>query len=81
MAGKKSIYIKDQIQKCNRQILRLEDQLANMPESGILSTTVDNTTVRYSSAELINQLNYWKRKLAKLTGARPMASTIYLGGR
>ena len=54
----------------------LETALQN--NAGVVSVTVDGTTVRYDRAQAMKELDYWRRRAARQQGRRPRVSSISL---
>ena len=61
-----------------KMIEALETALAT--NAGVVSVSVDGTTVQYDRATAMEELRYWKREDAKATGRKPKLSSINLGG-
>lgn len=59
-----------------QMVAKLRDVLA--ANAGVKQLTVDGNTVQYD--DLLNQLTFWERKVARESGSRPRASQIKLSG-
>ena len=45
---------------------------------GVVQTTIAGTTVEVNRSQLLKELDYWQRKVARADGTRPLAPTIKL---
>lgn len=57
---------------------KLESALAE--NVGVVSVSVDGTSVRYDRAQAMEELKFWRRRLARESGRRPIVGQINLGG-
>lgn len=64
--------------QAEKMITILETALAN--NAGVVSVSIDGTTVQYDRAQALEELQYWERRAGKAAGRRPKVSSINLGG-
>jgi len=58
-------------------VATLESELST--GAAIVSIAVDGTTVRYDRRQALEELKYWRNRLASLNGKRPRVGQINLG--
>ena len=46
---------------------------------GVASTSVDGTSVSINRAQLLEELKYWQKQVAREKGTRPIMATAKLG--
>jgi hypothetical protein len=50
------------------------------PSAAVVSVSIDGITTSYSQGEARRALDYWERRAARESGARPISASIKLSG-
>jgi|TARA_Y100000401_G_C8284495_1_gene205319 hypothetical protein len=45
---------------------------------GVVQTTVDGVTVQVSRSQMLKELTFWEKKVARASGTRPLSPQIQL---
>lgn len=55
-------------------------EAALVDNAGVAEVVVDGVRVKYDRKQALEELNFWRRQLARERGTRPIASSINLSG-